>query len=75
MVSTKTILNDIKEYWGIKPSNKQIKIINKINVDSLNNDIAIILTEWDEFIHLDYSRTKLFDGRYIINSNQANYVS
>ena len=75
MVSTKTILNDIKEYWGIKPSNKPIKIINKINVDSLNNDIAIILTEWDEFIHLDYSRTKLFDGRYIINSNQANYVS
>jgi UDPglucose 6-dehydrogenase len=74
MVSSRTILNDIIEYWGIKPNNKRIKIIDKINIDNLNNDISIILTEWEEFINLDYSRTKLFDGRYIIASDQTNYV-
>ena len=45
---------------------KHIRILNEMKNDNLKNEITLILTEWDEFVKLNYSKTKLFDGRYII---------
>ena len=66
MVTEETIMNDINHYWTKKPDKKSIRILNKIKIDNLKNEITLILTEWEEFIKLDYGKTKLFDGRYII---------
>ena len=66
MVKEETIMNDINNYWTFKPDIKSIRILKEIKIDNLKNEITLILTEWDEFLKLDYSKTKLFDGRYII---------
>ena len=66
MVTEETIMNDINHYWTKKPDKKSIRILNKIKIDNLKNEITLILTEWEEFIKLDYGKTKLFEGRYII---------
>ena len=66
MVEKETILNDVKDYWDSKPKNEYFRILDKIKTKNLQNDITVVLTEWEEFKNLDYSRTKLFDGRYFI---------
>jgi UDPglucose 6-dehydrogenase len=68
MVEKKTIYNDIKLYWGSKKAFENITILDEIKLKDLENDITVIITEWDEFKRLDYSKTKLFDGRYIISN-------
>ena len=68
MVKDKTIYNDIKMYWNTEPVNENLKILNKVEPENLKNDVTVILTEWEEFKKLDYSKTKLFDGRYIISN-------
>ena len=45
-----------------------ITILDEVKPENLENDITVIITEWDEFKGLDYSKTKLFDGRYIISN-------
>ena len=66
MVTRDSIINDINHYWASKPDIKHIRILNEMKNDNLKNEITLILTEWDEFVKLNYSKTKLFDGRYII---------
>lgn len=66
MVTEETIMNDINQYWTCEPDIKSVRILNEIKIDNLKNEITLILTEWEDFIKLDYSKTKLFDGRYII---------
>jgi UDPglucose 6-dehydrogenase len=68
MVEDKTIYNDIKMYWNTEPVNENLKILNKVEPENLKNDVTVILTEWEVFKKLDYSKTKLFDGRYIISN-------
>ena len=64
----KTIYNDIKLYWRSKKAFENITILDKVKPENLEDDITVIITEWDEFKGLDYSKTKLFDGRYIISN-------
>ena len=66
MVTRDSIINDINHYWASKPDIKHIRILNEMKNDNLKNEITLILTECDEFVKLNYSKTKLFDGRYII---------
>ncbi len=66
MVTKETIMHDINQYWVCEPDIKSIRILDEIKIDNLKNEITLILTEWEEFLKLDYSKTKLFDGRYII---------
>ena len=66
MVTEEMIMNDINQYWTCEPDIKSVRILNEIKIDNLKNEITLILTEWEDFIKLDYSKTKLFDGRYII---------
>jgi len=35
----------------------------------LSNDAAVILTEWEGFKNIDFSKTIVFDGRGIISSS------
>ena len=67
MVEKTTIYSDIKLYWNSKKAVKDITILDEVKTENLKNDVTIIMTEWDEFKKLDYSKTKLFDGRYIIS--------
>ncbi len=68
MVEKKTIYSDIKLYWRSKKASENITILDEVKPEDLKNDITVIITEWDEFKGLDYSKTKLFDGRYIISN-------
>ena len=71
MISRESIYNDIKNYWKnslkINDLQKKITIVNSKNKLNLSHDATAILTEWDEFKKFDYSKTKVFDGRNILN--------
>ena len=68
-VSKRTIQNDINSFW--KNDYNQIK--NKIEIqDNPPNfdkiDVSVILTEWKEFKSFDFKRSKVFDGRNILEN-------
>ena len=67
-VSIKKIENDINTFWNINP----VKFKNSINFSSSlsieGSDATVILTEWEEFKNLNYSKTLVFDGRKILKS-------
>ena len=70
-VSDKRIFNDIRNYWTnnyeVKKIKSRINILNKIKQKFERNDVVAILTEWEEFVTLDYSSALIFDGRNILN--------
>ena len=74
MVSDKRIFNDIRNYWTnnyeVKKIKSRINILNKIKQKFERNDVVAILTEWEEFVTLDYSSALIFDGRNILNEKQ-----
>jgi UDPglucose 6-dehydrogenase len=73
MVQKTSIENDIESLWETKDAlnDKRINIVKKIK-DTKQCDIFVILTEWEEFRHIDLEESKIiFDGRNInLNKNK-----
>ena len=72
MVNKESIFRDIDFYWKsskTKDFNSQISVIDSINTLDLSIDATAILTEWDAFKNIDFSKTIVFDGRGIISSS------
>jgi len=72
MVSKKSIYSDIDFYW--EASNKEdltkrISVLDSISTSDLSIDAAAILTEWEAFKSLDFSKTIIFDGRGVLSSS------
>ena len=71
-VSKESIFRDIDFYW--EASNKEnittrILVLDSISTSDLSIDAAAILTEWEAFKSLDYSKTVIFDGRGVLSSS------
>ena len=72
MVSKESIFSDIDFYW--EASNKEdittrISVLDSISTLDLSIDAAAILTEWEAFKSLDFSKTIVFDGRGVLSSS------
>ena len=70
MVGKESIFRDIDFYWESskkKDFNSQISVID--SVIKLDYDAVAILTEWDAFKNIDFSKTIVFDGRGVISSS------
>ena len=73
MVSKESIFRDINFYWDsskTKDLTTRISVIDSINTLDLRIDAAAILTEWEEFKNIDFSKTIVFDGRGVISSSK-----
>ena len=70
MVPIDKIKNDIKEYWrlDIDTNDKRINFSSNHIIDK-DIDAVAIITEWDEFKHINYKSSKVFDGRNIVNKS------
>ena len=73
MVSKESIFSDIDFYW--EASNKEdittrISVLDSISTLDLSIDAAVILTEWEAFKSLDFSKTVVFDGRGVLSSSR-----
>ena len=73
MVSKESIFSDIDFYW--EASNKEdltsrISVIDSVSKLDLSNDAVAILTQWEAFKSLDYSKTVVFDGRGVLSSSR-----
>lgn len=72
MVSKESIFSDIDFYW--EASNKEdittrISVLDSISTLDLSFDATAILTEWEAFKSLDFSKTIVFDGRGVLSSS------
>jgi UDPglucose 6-dehydrogenase len=71
MITKESIFSDIDFYWeASKPKDfiSRISVIDSIDTLDLSNEAAAILTEWEAFKTLDFSKTAVFDGRGILSS-------
>ena len=73
MVSKESIFSDIDFYW--EASNKEdittrISVLDSISTLDLSFDATAILTEWEVFKNLDFSKTVVFDGRGVVSSSR-----
>ena len=69
MVGKESIFRDIDFYLDsskMKDLTTRISVID--SVIKLDYDAVAILTEWDAFKNIDFSKTIVFDGRGIISS-------
>ena len=72
MVSKESIFNDIDFYWGaskIEDLKSRISVLDSISELDLTYDVTAILTEWEAFKSLDFSKTVVFDGRGVLSSS------
>jgi len=72
MVSKESVFSDIDFYWdssNTKDLNSQISVLDSVNRLDLSIDAIAILTEWEAFKTLDFSKTIVFDGRGVISSS------
>ena len=72
MVSKESIFRDIDFYWEstkTKDLNSQILVLDSMNKLDLGNHAVAILTEWEVFKNVDFSKTLVFDGRGVISSS------
>ena len=72
MVSKESIFRDIDFYWELNQGdlNSRISVINSIDTLDPRIDATAILTEWEVFKSLDFSKTTVFDGRGVISSSR-----
>ena len=73
MVSKESIFSDIDFYWGSSKKGdlkSQISVIDSVSKLDLSNDAVAILTEWEVFKNLDFSKTVVFDGRGVLSSSR-----
>ena len=72
MVSMESVFRDIDFYWE-SPKTKDLKsrisVLDSISTLDLSIDAAAILTEWEVFKTLDFSKTIVFDGRGVLSSS------
>ena len=72
MVSQNSVFRDIHFYWeAIKTEDltTRILVLDSESTLDLSYDATAILTEWEAFKSLDFSKTVVFDGRGIIASS------
>ena len=72
MVSKESIFRDIDFYWEaskVKDLNSRIFIIDSLNKLDYGIEAMGILTEWEKFRNIDFSKTIVFDGRGINSSS------
>ena len=70
MVSKESILNDIQAYWNCSSQIVQdrIRILNKTS-SIKDSDAVAILTEWNEFKKIEFYKSKVFDGRNVLEES------
>ena len=71
MVSKDSVFRDIDFYWeSTKTKNltPRILVIDSVSKLDLSIDAAAVLTEWDAFKNIDFSKTIVFDGRGVLSS-------
>jgi len=69
MVSKESIFSDIDCYWEASKTEDlkaRISVIDSVSKLDLSYDAIAILTEWEAFKSLDFSKTVVFDGRGVI---------
>ena len=72
MVAKESIFSDIDFYWEaskIKDLKSRISVLDSISTLDPRIDATAILTEWEVFKTLDYSKTMIFDGRGVLSSS------
>ena len=72
MVSKESIFRDIDFYWEAsktKDLTTRISVLDSISTLDLSIDATAILTEWEAFKSLDFSKTIVFDGRGVLSSS------
>ena len=72
MVTKESIFRDIDFYWEASETEDlklRISVIDSVNELDLSIDTVAILTEWEAFKSLDFSKTIVFDGRGILSSS------
>jgi len=73
MVSKESIFSDIDFYWDALKTQDlkaRILVLDSISTLDLSYDATAILTEWEAFKSLDYSKTVVFDGRGVLSSSR-----
>ena len=73
MVSMESVFRDIDFYWeALKTEDltTRISVLDSISTLDLSIDAAAILTEWEVFKTLDFSKTIVFDGRGVVSSSR-----
>ena len=70
MVTKDFILKDISMYWNCNSEIVQdrIKILYKTSSFKESNTVAI-LTEWNEFKKIEFNKSKVFDGRNVLEES------
>ena len=74
MVSKESIFRDIDFYWEaskIEDLKERILVLDSISTSDLCYDATAILTDWEKFKSLDFSKTVVFDGRGV--AAKSNY--
>ena len=74
MVSKESIFSDIDCYWEASKTENlkaRISVIDSVSKLDLSYDATAILTEWEVFKSLDFSKTVVFDGRGV--AAKSNY--
>ena len=72
MVSKESIFRDFDFYWKASRAEDikaKISVLDSINALDLCYDATAILTEWEAFKILDFSKTVVFDGRGVVSSS------
>ena len=72
MVSKESIFSDIDFYWETSKTEdlkSRISVLDSISTLDLSFDATAILTEWEVFKNLDFSKTIVFDGRGVLSSS------
>ena len=73
MVSKEFIFRDIDFYWEASKTEDlkaQISVLDSIDTLDPKIDATAILTEWEVFKNLDFSKTVVFDGRGVLSSSR-----
>ena len=69
MVSMESVFRDIDFYWNALKTEDlkaQISVLDFESTLDLSYDATAILTEWEAFKSLDFSKTVVFDGRGLV---------
>jgi UDPglucose 6-dehydrogenase len=72
MVCKESVFRDIDFYWEASKTKDlitHISVLDSINTLDLIVDAAAILTEWEVFKRLEFSKTVVFDGRGVLSSS------
>ena len=75
LVPINQINEDIRNFWKINLSNKNLKVTkeNLSNFNCSRYDCVVIITEWKEFENLNFGDISIFDGRRIIKNNNVTF--